>query len=484
MTSQNIRHSLLISLSQSYVILGLQFVASVVIARLLTPEELGIFSVAMVLISVVNILRDFGVVNYVIQEKEINAERIRAASAVTFLAAWSIALVVWLTADLAAAFYSQTGIADVMRVLALNFLLLPFGSIAMACMRREMMFLRIAAIRLAAALAQAIASIALAWWGWSYLSMAWAAVLATVLQIAMIFWLRPRGLSTAPGFRGLSRVLRFGSLSALTDIVRVGDRGAPDVVLGRAMGMAEVAFFSRATGLVDLFNRMIIEAVAFVALPHFAAKVRAGEDVAQAYLRAVTLLTGLSWPFFVWLAAVAPTVVLLLYGDQWLTSVVLVQILCAGELLLAPFQLVDQVLIAQGKIRLETVRIASMLGIRLLPLVLLPPQGLEAVALGYAAANLLVAIVSLYIMRQHMSISPRDLAKALVPSGGALLLAGGVVGAMVFALPPEFATGWWGLGIFSVAIVLATLLAHRISRHPLIDEFIRIWHSSRGLRRT
>ena len=314
--------------------------------------------------------------------------------------------------------------------------------------------------------------------------MAWAALLATVLQIIMIFWLRPRGLSTRPGFRGLSRVLRFGALTALTDVVRVGDKGAPDVVLGRAMGMAEVAFFSRATGLVDLFNRMIIEAVAYVALPHFAVKVRAGEDVAQAYLRAVTLLTGLSWPFFVWLAAVAPTVVLLLYGDQWLTSVVLVQILCAGELLLAPFQLVDQVLIAQGKIRLETVRIASMLGIRLLPLVLLTPQGLETVALGYAAANLLVVIVSMYIMRQHMGISPRELAKALVPSGGALLLAGGVVGSISFALPPDLATGWWGLGIFSVAIALATMIAHRLSRHPLLDELIRFWHSTRAWRQT
>ncbi len=483
MTGHNIRHSLLISLSQSYVILGLQFLASVVIARLLTPAELGIFSVAMVLISVVNILRDFGVVNYVIQEKEINPERIRAASAVTFLAAWGIAIVVWLTADLAAAFYRQTGIADVMRVLALNFLLLPFGSITTACMRREMMFMRIAVIRLVAALTQAIASIVLAWLGWSYLSMAWAAVLATLLQIAMIFWLRPRGISTIPGFRGLSRVLRFGSLSALTDIVRVGDRGAPDVVLGRAMGMAEVAFFSRATGLVDLFNRMIIEAVAYVALPHFAAKVRAGEDVSQPYLRAITFLTGLSWPFFVWLAAVAPTVVLLLYGDQWLASVVLVQILCAGELLLAPFQLVDQVLIAQGKIRLETVRIASMLGIRLLPLVLLPPYGLEMVALGYAAANLLVVFVSMYIMRRHMGISPRDLARALVPSGGALLLAGGVFGAIAYGLPPDLTTGWWGLGLFSGAIALVTIVAHRLSRHPLLDEFIRFWQSTRTWKR-
>ncbi len=477
----SIRKSLLITFSQSYATLALQFVASIVIARLLTPRELGIFSVAMVLISVVNTLRDFGVVNYVIQEKELNEERIRAASAVTFITAWGIALIVWLAADAAARFYREPGIADVMRILAINFWLLPFGSISMACMRREMMFKHIALIRFTAAFIQASLSIVLAWWGWSYLSMAWAAVVATLLQITMVYRLRPTGLSSAPRLRGISRVLRFGALSALSDIVRVGDRGAPDLVLGRTMGMSEVAFFSRATGLVDLFNRFIIEAVSFVALPHFAAKVRAGEDVSLAFLRGMTLLTGLSWPFFLWLAATAPTVVLVLYGYQWQASVVLVQVLCLGELLLSPFHLLDQLLIAQGMIRVHTLRITSMLCVRLLPLLLLPPYGLEGVAMGYAAANLVVVVISGYIMQHYFGISLRQMGHALVPSVGPLVCAGSVVGTLAYGLPVEVADGLLGLCIYTLVVVVATLAGYRAFRHPMIEELDKAWGVLRNL---
>lgn len=468
--AHNLRRSLLISFSQSYVNLALQFVSSIIIARLLTPHELGIFSVAMVLIALVNTLRDFGIVNYIIQEPDLNERRIRAATGVTLVAGWSIALFVFLMAGLAADFYRQSGVADVMRILAINFLLLPFGSISMAYMRREMMLERIAFIRVVAAVTQSGLAIALAWLGWSYLSMAWSAVITTLLQIAMIYALRPKKLSTIPSFHEMTHVLRFSTLSVVSDIIRTADKGAPDATLGRLMGMAEVAFFSRAYGLVDIFNRVILESISYVALPHFSSKVRAGEDITLIYLRSITLLTGLSWPFFVWLAAAAPSVVPLLYGDQWHASVPLVQMLCLGEILLAPFQLLDQLLIAQGRLKLEIVRLVIMLAVRLLPFLLLPPYGLEVVAVGYALSNLLVVAFFFYIVQHYLGFSVAEVVRALTPSVAPMALVAILLGALVHIMPAEMAQGTLALGLYSVVSIVATLFGQRLSGHPLYNE--------------
>jgi O-antigen/teichoic acid export membrane protein len=94
----------------------------------------------------------------------------------------------------------------VLAVLTLNFLLLPLASPAFAVLTREMKFSAIFVIQTAAALTQAVTSIALAWRGFSYMSLAWAGVAANVVQIFGTALFRPREAWLLPGFKEWKRV--------------------------------------------------------------------------------------------------------------------------------------------------------------------------------------------------------------------------------------------------------------------------------------
>lgn len=90
-----IRRSLAYSIADSYLALPLQLVGTMIISRLLTPAETGVFAVAAVFAAFASTFRDFGVAEYLIQENELDAEKIRAALTVNIAISWAMALLLF-----------------------------------------------------------------------------------------------------------------------------------------------------------------------------------------------------------------------------------------------------------------------------------------------------------------------------------------------------------------------------------------------------
>ncbi len=470
----SLRKSLLVSFTQSYFQMGLLFITSLFIARLLTPAELGVFSVATVLINVAHTVRDFGVANYLVQEQELSDARIRAARTLAFITSWGIAVIMALLAFPAAEFYREPGVEQVMHILCLNFLLLPFGAITIAIMRRRMQFQRIAAIQIISTTLHMALAVYLAWIGFSYASLAWGAVAGTALRLALTLYLAPRDIPSGLGLENLRQVSSFGAFSGGASLLQEFARGLPDLTLGRLMGMAPVAYFSRASGVIDLFNRLIVQTVGYVALPHFSARLREGKEMREPFLLAVTHLTGLGWPFFAFLSLTASPIVLLLYGDQWGAAVPLVAILCLAEMLLTPFSLLEQVLISHGRADHDMARNIMAAGVRLVPLLLLPPFGLEAVAWGLAAANAALFGGLFFLLRLHLPIPVSQFVRAMLPSAGvALLVAVSLEAVQLSGVAANL--GMAGLLVVnSVTALVAFLAGIALVRHPIHSELLAL----------
>ena len=110
-----VRRSLAYSIADSYVALPLQLVGTMIISRLLTPQEAGVFAVAAVFASFASTFRDFGVAEYLIQETELRPEHIRAAFTVNIAVSWVMGLLLFVGSSFAAEFYRDTGVGEVMR---------------------------------------------------------------------------------------------------------------------------------------------------------------------------------------------------------------------------------------------------------------------------------------------------------------------------------------------------------------------------------
>ncbi len=215
-----VRRALALSFLATNAATLISFASAMVIARVLTPAEIGVYSVASALVAVLHQIRSFGIANYLVQEVELTHDRIRTAFGWTLVTSWTLALVVLAASFPAAAFYGDPGVASVMKVLALNFLLAPFGGIAMALLGREMRFGARAVLEISSALALAGTSIALALRGFAYMSLAWGSLAGIVVGIVVANAYRPAGLPWLPSFRDTRRVIRYGAPSMIADIIR------------------------------------------------------------------------------------------------------------------------------------------------------------------------------------------------------------------------------------------------------------------------
>src|SRR5690348_1810542 len=171
------------------------------LARFLTPAETGIFSVALALSKIAHMIRDFGVSDYLIQERSLDRHKLRSAFTVAWITAWFMALMIFLSAPAAAHFYKQPGVRNVLAVIALNFLMIPFGSPASSMMRRELAYGALYVRNTAETLARNATSISMAIAGFSYMSLAWGSLAGIAVGTIVTAILRPRCVLLMPSFR-------------------------------------------------------------------------------------------------------------------------------------------------------------------------------------------------------------------------------------------------------------------------------------------
>lgn len=402
--------------------MGISFIATLFLARLLSPTEIGTFSVGVVLVGIAHVIRDFGVGRYIIQEKELTADRVRAAFLVTLVLAWVLAALLALLSSPVSDYYRTPGIRNVMLVLAGNFLLLPFGSITMAYLRREMNFGAAYRIKTAAALAHACTGVTMAFLGFSYMSLAWAATAGVVTTVVGCAYYRPKDMPWLPGTRELKRVLSFGGYTSTTSIVHELGTAAPDLLLGRILDVGSVAVFGRATGLIDLFNRLVANSVWTVALPHFSAKVRGGHDLRAGYVRIVHYITGVAWPFYAFMALMAYPIVHVLFGDQWDASVPLVRILCISAMLLNFNMVSSELILAHGEAKSLSKITTAGVAAKIAAIAVAAAYGLTSVAYGVVLASIVIALLPLGRLHRLAGITIGDLAAACKASLGVSLM--------------------------------------------------------------
>jgi O-antigen/teichoic acid export membrane protein len=172
----SIRKSLAFSYLDRYASLALAIVSSMIIARLLTPQDIGLFSVTMVLLSFLAAIRDLGVGGYLVQERELTVDRVRAVWAVQLSLGMFLGLVVLLASGPVASFYGEPKMQLILYVMAANYALNPFGSLTYAWQIREMKFDLLALIRFSSTIVGSVISVYLAWIGMGPVSLALGAL--------------------------------------------------------------------------------------------------------------------------------------------------------------------------------------------------------------------------------------------------------------------------------------------------------------------
>lgn len=456
-----IRQSLALTFLSTNGATAVLFVVTIVLARLLEPAEVGIFSITSVMVAVAHLFRDFGVASYLQQEKELTRESVASAFGVLLLSSWSIALVVFLCSWPAAEFYREPGIRDVMQVLALGFVFIPFGSITHSLLTREYRAKEQAYVRVVGTLAYSVSAITLAYMGFSYMSMAWANLINIIVTALAYIPFRPALVPWWPRLKGWRKVCHFGAGATLGNSLVALNNAVPDVVLGRLSGAHDVGLMSRAIGTTNILSQVIGPTISYAVLPFLSRAHHQGQELAAHMARSVAYLTGLMWPAYLVTALFAEPIIRVLYGANWVAAAPAVQGVCLWFALGAPFGFLGTAYMAIGRPYLATVPSLISLAVKGVAIALLYDGTLGSFVWALVVSGVVMYPVNAWMQRRYLGLGLRGLLKAqthslavLAACGAAALALLGLGGnwpalaqllAMVVLVPLVWVAAIWGL---------------------------------------
>jgi len=407
-----IRKALLVTTGERYAGLASNFIMTVVVSRLLTPDEVGIWAIGLAAAMLVMSVREFAPATYLVQKVSMSREDMRAAFTVMLTLSALIAATLALIAPWLAEFYGEPSLMAYLRVAAIAVVIdaVPFTFTAL--MRRELAFAQAAIASVVGSATFGATAIALAALGFSYMSFAWAWVLSTLLSAIVCLYYRPDFWLFVPLFRNAREILTFGGYNGVNVFLYKLYESVPAMILGRAVSANAVGLFSRAQLVCQLPDKVLLGGVIPVILPALASEFRAGRNLKEPYLRAVSLITAVQWPVLVVLAILAHTIVHILLGDQWLGVVVPVQIMALSLVFSSTNELNYPVLVSVGAMRDVVLRGLIAWPISALIIACASLFGLIPAMLSFFLIVPFQAFIAIYFVRRHVPIAWMDLVHA------------------------------------------------------------------------
>ena len=462
-------------LASNWVTAAIAMVASVIVARMMQPAELGVFTVTMAVSGLLSTLQLAGANEYLIYSKIVTTEdRRRVLGMVVILSLiTSTAMVagrpLWISV------YGSSGVADVAAILAVQMLVTVLSAPVSAMLTREESFGRISIVDGITAISLSSSQILLVYWGYSYLGLAIASLLSTVISTILFCALGREHFTWRPQFKGLREIASFSSklfgINALTTLYSQ----APAIVIGAVAGLNTSALYGRANMIGQIYQQTISRAVDPIVRARLANEFRDGVPEETFLLASSQLLFVVSLMFFGFVAVVADILVPLIFGEQWAASASAMAILCFGFVVWPLNSPTASLLLANGQPgRLFRLRFINT-GLRLVALFSLSPLGLDYVAAGMVATAYVNFALSVQVTHRFAGLAWNIYLKALTPTLAVGVLPVVIVFVLRYAFLDNLADEWLtllGSGSAMACLALATLW---LAKHPLWLELTQLF---------
>ena len=440
------------------------------VIRLLDPADYGLVAMTGVVLVFLNLFNGWGFAAALVRDPDLDERRVRQAFGMLLLLNGALAAAQLALAPLAAGFFRQSLVADLLRVQALFYLANPFIALGHALLSRRMEFRRLGQIGLLAAVLSAAAALACALAGfgvWTLVAAPGVYWLVQALGFAGFarLWIRP-----SFSFRGAGSLARFGGAMILVQSCWFVQSQADIFLGGRLLDPHTLGLYTTALLFTQILAAKFIPPLNDVAFPAYARLQGFGEPIGDAFAKSVRLIMAVVLPFYFGLAVTAEPLVATVLGEEWLGVVPLVPILAAAMPLLTLQILCAPATNAIGRPRLAV--LSGVVGALVMPSAFLIGISWGAIGLawGWLAGMAVLLAATLALSLPAIGTRPRALAAAVLPGLAASAAMAAAVEAAGFLLADMSAPRTLAILVPLGAALYATLLL--AFARPLVEEML------------
>jgi O-antigen/teichoic acid export membrane protein len=293
---------------------------TLIIVRLLTPEDYGLMAKVAVVCAIAGAIAEFGLEAAIVRAVDVTRDDLRKIFGVSLALGAGMTMAVAAMAPAFALLFQEQRLIWPIAAASLQIIVGAVSVVPKAMATRELLFRRLSAIEMAAAVAGIGATLILAVWG----AGVWALVLGSLLgAITRSISLLALGERVSPLFslRGIGEHLRFG-LTVAGNRVSYFIVVQSDVIIGSAfLSTTEIGQYSVALQLATLPMAKVMGTINQIALPAVARQQDDLPRLRQSVLKAIGLIALFAFPTLWGVSAVAPELVRVLFGPKWIESI-------------------------------------------------------------------------------------------------------------------------------------------------------------------
>jgi O-antigen/teichoic acid export membrane protein len=330
---------------------AVSLLSTLILARLLVPEDFGLMAMATTVTGIVSFFNEIGIGAAIVQRQEVRDEEINGCFGIAVLASSLLCALTVALSWPAAAFFKLQALQPVLAALGFGFFFGALNTVPIALLRRQLRLQAVLWLGLVASIVQALVAIPLAYFGFGY----WALVISffvgqtvnTVWYWRVAGWRPTLPLRLKEG-RGL---LGYGLNVTYARVMWHVYMNADKLIIGKLIGERAVGVYDMSKSLATLPTSQISGLVTSIASPVFArvqGDRRQLQDVLLRFTRGVAYLT---FPALAGIALIADKLVFVLLGAQWSAAALPLQALCVSELVRTVANLQSQLLISTGNVK-------------------------------------------------------------------------------------------------------------------------------------
>jgi O-antigen/teichoic acid export membrane protein len=320
-----------------------------VLARLLTPEAFGLAAMANIFLAFLQIFLQQGFAQSLIQIEELEAEHLDTAFWSSLAIGLSLMAIGWFGADWVAAGFRQPLLTPILQVCSMLFVINACSNVQQALLERAFNFKATATCVLFGTFAGGVIGIIMALSGygvWTLVGQQIGQESVAVICLWKASTWRPQLRFSVAHFRELFQVgwpiVGFNFLHFLNS-------RADDLLIGYFLGSISLGYYSIAYRILSVMQQLLVQTSQKIALPTFARLQNDLEQFRQAFYTATQLTSSIAFPVFAGVGVLAPELIVQIFGNQWLPSIPVLQVLILAGMVQSISFFKSSVFIAMGK---------------------------------------------------------------------------------------------------------------------------------------
>ncbi|MCF4970487.1 MOP flippase family protein [Nostoc sp. CMAA1605] len=375
------------------------------LARLLGPQTFGLVALASIFLNFLQVFVDQGFSQAIIQRKELEPEHLDTAFWTNLGMGTFLAIITISSADLIGNFFKEPAIIPIIRWLSVSFIFIALSSVQNAILQRQLAFKSLAKRTLIGVFIGGIVGVTMAFMGFGVWSLVAQQISSSLVQV-LVLW---RVCDWRPGWKFSQRhfhdLFSFGVNVLGMNIFNFLNRRSDDFLIGYFLGSVALGYYTVAYRLLLVVTELLTSVISKVSLPTFSRLQEEPERLRHALYEAIKLTSLITFPGFFGLVILAPEIVKVVFGEQWLASIPVMQVLNLVGILYAYFYFNGSVIMAVGKpawkLALDGVQAVS----NIIAFAIAVQWGIVAVAAAYVIRSYLMSPLTVWVVWKLVRIN-------------------------------------------------------------------------------